>query len=112
MRRVRQHPEFEADFLSQLGWLTEHGERSWVTNLFEGTTGLVATLRQFPAAGEIKDQRAGITLRQLHHPRGPYLVWYVTDERTPKVDIWMVRLFHIRQLRPAPDVGRWTEMPE
>lgn len=111
-RRVRQHPEFEADFVSQLEWLFEHGDREWVLNLFDGTMELVETLRRFPAAGEIKDQRRGITLRQLRHPRGPYLVWYVLDERRSHMDIWVVRLFHIRQLRPPPDVGHWIDVAE
>ncbi len=79
-------------------------------NLFEGIDELVDTLRQFPAAGEIRDRRSGITLRQLRQPRGPYLVWYVLDERRPNVEIWMVRLFHSRQLRPDPDVGRWADV--
>lgn len=73
-----------------------------------GIEEVVDTLGLFPAAGEIKDERPGLTLRQIRHPSGPYVIWYVLNERTPTSDIWLVRLFHERQLRPAPRVTRWT----
>jgi hypothetical protein len=66
-------------------------------------------VREFPAAGAIVDRRGSITLRQLRHPRGPYLVWYLMDESKPNSAIWMARLFHIRQMRPPPAIGRWTD---
>ncbi|MBI3183943.1 MAG: type II toxin-antitoxin system RelE/ParE family toxin [Myxococcales bacterium] len=102
-RRVRLHPDFEADVRAQIDWLVTHRQARWLDNLDQGLQGVVELLSAFPGAGAVVGRREGRQLRRLLFRKGPYLVWYVVDGN----DVWLLRLFHARQRRPAPNPARW-----
>ena len=107
MRLVRVHPDFEADFVAQLDWLVRHREREWIVKLRDGLERVIGLVARFPGAGTLVDERAGIALRKVFWPSGPYVAWYIYDQASSEGDIWFVRLFHARQTRPRPDPGKW-----
>lgn len=76
-------------------------------NLLEGTEQIVETLGSFPAIGPVEAERPGAVLRSVRYSKWPYVAWYSYDPTDPEGDIWLVRLFHARQLRPRPDLARW-----
>jgi plasmid stabilization system protein ParE len=107
-RAVRRHPDFEADYLALLGDLVAHGQSEWITALGSGLEDVVRMLSAFPAAGPPIAERGTVQLRKLLFRKGPYVVWYLYDPTHPDGEVWLVRLFHARQRRPAPRLGRWV----
>jgi len=105
---VKRHPDFEADYVVLLDSIVKRGEPAWIEVLADGLARTVRLLARFPAAGARVDRRGTLTLRKILFPRGPYVAWYVHDEADPKGEVWLVRLFHARQHRPAPALRRWV----
>ena len=106
-RPVKRHADFEADYVAQLEWLVQHGERAWILELGRGVRSVGRLLAAFPFAGPVVARRGTIELRKLLFPRGPYLAWYTVDASRPRSEVWLLRLFHARQRRPKPDPRRW-----
>ena len=106
-RRVRLHRDFLADFERQIAWLEHRAELAWIDGLEADIVRAVELLGAFPAAGVLQYREAAIVLRRLVLSSTPYFAWYVYDEGRPAGDLWLVRLFHLRQLRPAPTPSRW-----
>jgi len=107
VRRVRVHADFRVDQAAQLRWLVELGEGSWVDHLIAGTRWIVRTLTRFPAIGPIRATDGSLVLRSIRYPKGPYVAWYMYDENDPDGYVVLVRLFHLRQEQPEPDLARW-----
>src|SRR5262245_59503373 len=108
MRRfVRRHADFEADYIALLGDLVARGEREWIVTLASGLEDVCRMLSRFPAAGPRLADRGTVQMRKLLFPKGPYVAWYLYDDADPGGDVWLVRLFHARQRRPAPRPGKW-----
>jgi plasmid stabilization system protein ParE len=106
---VKRHRDFEADYIALLDSIVDRGEPTWIDVLADGLDRTVRLLSSFPAAGAAVDSRGTLTLRKILFPRGPYLAWYVHDAGDVTADLWLVRLFHARQRRPAPALRRrWT----
>lgn len=82
------------------------GELAWIEGLEADVIRAVDLLSAYPAAGALQHREDTIASRRLVLSSTPYLAWYVHDDR-PDGDLWLVRLFHSRQLRPAPAPSRW-----
>lgn len=106
-RRVRIDDDFRRDHAAQVVWLVEHGRERWAANLQGDTEDLVARLRVFPEIGLVRAVGPGAVLRMIRYVRTPHVAWYAYDPDDVNGDLWLVRLFHADQLRPAPDLGRW-----
>jgi len=106
-RRVRLHGDFLADFERQIAWLERRGELAWIEGLEGDVIRALDLLSAYPAAGVLQHREGAIALRRLVLSSTPYLAWYVYDDDRPAGDLWLVRLFHSRQLRPAPAPSRW-----
>lgn len=106
-RPVRRHPHFEADFVAQLDWLVDGGNAAWIRRLHQELRQVVRMLSAFPAAGSRVDANGALLLRKIIFPTAPYVAWYVYDASRDAGDLWLVRLFHVRQARPEPDAGRY-----
>jgi len=106
-RRVRLHGDFLTDFERQIAWLERRAELGWIEGLEADVIRAVDLLSAYPAAGVLQHQEGSIALRRLVLSSTPYLAWYVYDEGVPAGDLWLVRLFHSRQLRPTPAPSRW-----
>lgn len=107
MRRVRRHPDFRADFHAHLGWIEDQGEEAWALGLVAEVVRISAFLAEFPSMGLRLQARGSVELRQLRLVRLPFIAWYLLDTGAGDAEVWLVRLFHARQLRPEPDVGLW-----
>ena len=106
-RRVRLHGDFLADFERQVAWLERRAELAWIEGLEADVIRAVDLLTAYPAAGVLQHREGSVALRRLVLSSTPYLAWYVYDEARAAGDLWLVRLFHSRQLRPAPALSRW-----
>jgi plasmid stabilization system protein ParE len=106
---VRRHPDFEIDYLALLDSIVNEGDAIWIDVLADGLERTVRLLATFPAAGAMVERKGTATLRKILFPRGPYLAWYVHDVGDVTADVWLVRLFHARQRRPATALRqRWA----
>jgi hypothetical protein len=54
------------------------------------------------------DAREAVLMRKIIFPKGPYVAWYAYDPDDPEGEVWLLRLFHARQRRPAPSLRRWV----
>jgi plasmid stabilization system protein ParE len=108
LRTVRLHADFEADYVAQLEWLVSREERDWIVNLETGLEEVIQLLSVFPEAGTVVAERGTVVLRKIIFPKGPYVGWYVYDTSEPHGEVWLARLFHARQKRPAPSPRRWA----
>lgn len=106
-RRVRLHGDFLADFKRQTAWLERRADLAWIEGLEADVIRAVDLLSAYPAAGVLQHREGSIALRRLVLSSTPYLAWYVYDEGMRAGDLWLVRLFHSRQLRPGPAPSRW-----
>lgn len=79
--------------------------------LLDVTRRVVSALEAFSAMGSKQARSGNVELRSLRYPKLPYVAWYVYDPTDPDGDLWLVRLFHARQLRPRPDPSRWLPRP-
>lgn len=85
----------------------EQGQLTWLVNLRSGIGEVAALLREHPKVGrEMARSEKGI-LRSIRLRRYPYVVWYFHGARGRIRDVWLVRLFGARQLRPRPDAASW-----
>lgn len=107
MRRVQRHGDFHLDHQAHLRWIEGRGEERWALALLNEIVRVSALLQDFPSIGLRRDKRGTLELRQIAFARLPYVAWYVFDPADPTGDLWLVRLFHARQLRPAPHVDQW-----
>ncbi len=92
-------------------WLATQGADPWVQDLIAGTRWIVRTLTRFPAIGPIRATRGSLVQRSIRYPKGPYVARYIYDESDPDGELVLVRLFHLRQEQPEPDLARWTLGP-
>ena len=106
-RRVRRHPDFEADYRSQIDWLARNGEREWIVTLASDLHRVVRLLSRFPAAGHLVERRGAVELRKLLFPKGPYVAWYVRDTSDLASPLCRGGLSPARPPRPVPDPARW-----
>lgn len=106
-RRVRLHGDFLADFDRQIAWLEHRGELAWIEGLEADVIRAFDLLGAYPAAGVLLHREGAIVLRRLVLSSTPYLAWYVYEDDRPAADVWLVRLFHSRQVRPDPTPSRW-----
>jgi len=111
VRRVRVHADFVVDQAAQMRWLATQGADPWVQDLIAGTRWIVRTLTRFPAIGPIRATRGSLVQRSIRYPKGPYVARYIYDESDPDGELVLVRLFHLRQEQPEPDLARWTLGP-
>lgn len=88
-------------------WLAMRGEDPWVQTLIAGTRWIARTLTRFPAIGPIRATHGSLVVRSIRYPKGPYVAWYTYDENEPDGYVVLVRLFHLGQERPEPDLARW-----
>ena len=65
-------------------------------------------LLAYPSAGVVVAREDEVVLRRVVLPSTPYVAWYVYDARRGERDVWIVRLLHASQKRPAPDISRWV----
>lgn len=105
-RRVRIHADFDGDLTAQLDWLVAQGQRDGIDGLESGLEKVLELLARFPAAGPVLDRDGSLTLRKLIFPKVPFIAWYLFDTADSKGDVWLLRLFHMRQKRPAARVAR------
>ena len=106
-RLVRFHGDALVDLARQVAWLERNAAPSWLDRLQDDLAKAVSLLRSYPGAGTRLERQAGVVLRRVPLPSTPYVVWYVYNERRAQGDVWIVRIFHIRQRRPMPDPSRW-----
>jgi plasmid stabilization system protein ParE len=107
-RPVRRHAAFEADFLAQLDWLVARDNAEWIRRLRTELHQVVRMLSAFPGAGSRLDAEGPLHLRKIIFPTVPYVAWYVYDATDESGDLWLVRLFHVRQTRPEPEAARYV----
>ncbi len=72
-----------------------------------GVAEITALMGAYPDAGQPQAQEGSIVLRKIIFPNAPFLAWYAYDAEDRAGDVWLVRLFHLRQQRPKPDVEQW-----
>lgn len=97
--RVRLHADFLRDLTSQLAWLVAKGEQGKIDHLEVGIEEAIALLSEFPLVGILEAAEGTLELRRLILRRLPYVVWF---QAGPSKDVWLLRLFHVRQDRPRP----------
>jgi hypothetical protein len=107
-RPVRRHATFMADYVAILAWLEQHGDRDWILVLAKGLDDVVRLLSELPGVGSRMDARESVLMRKIIFPKGPYVAWYAYDPDDPEGEVWLLRLFHARQRRPAPSLRRWV----
>jgi plasmid stabilization system protein ParE len=101
-RPIRIHPDFQRDLETQLSWLTEHRGGEIVEQLSTGLDEALDLLAATPGVGSLQDQRRTRVLRKLILRRLPFLLWYSYEEERRDGEIWLLRLFHVRQDRRRP----------
>ncbi|TMG52509.1 MAG: hypothetical protein E6H84_13980 [Chloroflexi bacterium] len=107
-RRLHFHTDALADLARQTAWLERNAELSWVDRFEYDLARVRELLRAYPSAGKVIARSDQVVLRRVPLPTTPYLVWYAYEGSRPQSDIWIVRLFHSSQRRPAPDLSRWV----
>lgn len=100
-RRIRFHADFKTDLNAQLRWLAKNRDDQWILRLRAGLDEATKLLAGFPSVGTIERQEGTIALRRLILRDVPYVVWFLSDSDTPDADVWVLRLFHVRQQRPS-----------
>lgn len=98
MSAVRYAATFWRDASAAIRYAIEQGEGHWATQLVDDIKELERLLTDFPDAGRELDRIAETSLRKMKLRRCPYFVWYTTDPH----NVVLARLFHARQLTPAP----------
>lgn len=106
-RRVRLHAEFRRDFRAQLAWLVEVGRDDWAERLMAGVEEVAERILRFPEIGPLQAESRRVVLRKIIFRRLPYVAWYGYRRREPIGDVWLLRLFHIRQDRPKLNPRAW-----
>jgi plasmid stabilization system protein ParE len=99
-RRLRFHADFQRDLDGQLSWLAKHRGLELVGRLREGLDEALDLLHANPGVGSRQDARGSRVMRKLILRRLPFLIWYLLDDDDPDGDVWVLRLFHVRQNRP------------
>lgn len=105
--QVRRHPSFVADYLVLLEQLEQGGERERIVVLAHGLEEVVEVLSELPGVGVRLDAQGSVVMRKIIFKKGPYVAWYAHDSADPEGEVWLLRLFHARQKRPAPRARRW-----
>ena len=99
VRRVRIHADFLGDLEAQLSWLASGGDTGRIERLEGGVEEVLELLSQFPGVGTLEAGDGTTNLRRLIMRTLPYVVWFRTGGSP---DVWLLRLFHVRQERPVP----------
>ena len=100
--RVRIRADFRADLREQLRWLGENRDRAAIESLRTAIDEAIDLLSRFPNTGSIEREEGPVVLRRLILRRLPYVLWFARNTITPGADVWLLRLFHVRQTRPRP----------
>jgi plasmid stabilization system protein ParE len=95
--RLRIHADFLSDLTSQLAWLAREGQRERIDRLEGGIDEVIELLSEFPSVGVLEATEGRTQLRRLILRRLPFVVWFRTGG---SADVWLLRLFHVRQDRP------------
>lgn len=106
--RVHYHPAFVTDLRAHKDWIVEHDRPAWLDALATGLNAAAALLADYPMVGPVVAEGRDTTLRRLVWSHAPYVCWYVHRQDPPIPDVWLIRLFHASQRRPAPDVRFWA----
>jgi plasmid stabilization system protein ParE len=101
-RSIHVHPDFQRDLEAQLSWLAEHRGAEIVEQLRSGLDEALDLLAATPGVGSVQDRRGSRRLRKLILRRLPFLLWYTYDEERRDGELWLLRLFHVRQDRRRP----------
>ncbi|MCK6547628.1 type II toxin-antitoxin system RelE/ParE family toxin [Myxococcota bacterium] len=104
-RRVRIHAELRKDLRRQLAWLERHRDPDYIERLRNGLEEVLDRLAELPAVGPPLAREGPLELRKLLLRDLPYVVWFIDDADLGEV--WLVRLFHVRQDHPIPELQRW-----
>jgi plasmid stabilization system protein ParE len=98
-RRVRYHAQFQTDLRIQLRWLSEHRDHAFIQRLRAGLKDAATLLATLPGVGSIEHIEGSVVLRRFILRKLPYVLWFVGDAGDPGADLWLIRLFHVRQDR-------------
>lgn len=102
MIEIRLHARFRRDLRRQLRHLAENADERWIEGLRAGLDEAFDLLARHPRAGAAQAERDAGVLCRLVLRRVPYVLYYAVEGR----EVWILRLFHARQDRPAPS---WPE---
>lgn len=98
MPRVRLTTAFVADVEAQVQWMDGRFSEEQIAQLQAGLHEAAELLGRFPAAGALDDQSGLRQLRKLILRRLPFVIWYRSAVGR-RGDVWLLRLFHVRQDR-------------
>lgn len=89
-----------SDLRAQLRWPAGNRDPAQIEALRNGSDEAMALLAATPGVGSLQGADDSRVLRKLILRRLPFLIWYTYDQRERTGDLWLLRLFHVRQHRP------------
>lgn len=105
---VVERPEFVADVLGRIRWLTEHRPEEQLDHFFGALAIVRGQIERAPLRGAPLRADERFVLRQRLFPRPlPYLVHYVHPRGDPIMEIYLVRLYASGQDRSEADMSTW-----
>ena len=102
-RPVRFHRDFIKDTKSQVAWVLREERAGEIDALEEGLQEATSLLADLPGVGVLEAADGPLQLRRLLLRRLPFVIWYQLGKSR---EVWLLRLFHVRQDRPRPAVRK------
>src|SRR4051812_15738378 len=96
---IHLHADFGTDLRSHLVFLAHRHEVAYINRLRDGIDEAIELLSHLPHVGAPELSREG-PVRKLVLRRLPFLIWYAYDDEETGGEVWLLRLFHVRQDRP------------
>lgn len=100
---VRLHRDFIRDVKAQVEWLEGEGRSEQTDGLEAALAEATMLLAARNGVGALEATESGLELRRLLLRRLPFVIWF---QAGPGREVWLLRLFHVRQARPHPRVKR------
>jgi plasmid stabilization system protein ParE len=105
---VRLHRAFVKDVKAQVAWLEGEGRGDQTDGLEVALEEAVSLLASQNGVGALEASEGGLELRRLLLRRLPFVIWF---QAGPGREVWLLRLFHVRQARPHPRLNERRRPP-